>query len=161
MFSWKWFSLSLSSLRSLQTEEFTRQAELFKFPWRIEIWIVQREGQIKFPARVQDESRRIPSGTHRKITHCMFVPLAFFKTLLKNRNGRLWESPWRCWDLCKRGINSVEIPLLCLIPRTGQELSVWFAFWDLATLLSLLLAKFLYFGPISLLIFLLFSMSRG
>lgn len=162
MFSWKFLSLSVLSLRSLLTEESTRQPQIFKFPWGIEIWIVQREGEIKFPGTVQDESRGIPHVPHGRRTRKSFIarwcPWHFSKPF---RNGTVWESHWRCWDHCKGGINSVEIPLVCLIPRTGQELSVWFAFWDLATLLSLFLAKFLYFGPISLPDFPLFSMGRG
>lgn len=66
--------LSLSSLRSLQTEESTRQPELFKFSWRTEIWIVHIEGQIKFPGAAQDESRRSPSATHstgKSLTACL------------------------------------------------------------------------------------------
>lgn len=52
------------ALRSLQTEESSRQPELLNFFRRIEIWIVHREGQIKFPE--QDGSRRILSVTHRR-----------------------------------------------------------------------------------------------
>lgn len=111
-----------------------------------------------------EQHRMRARGVHstKKITHCLFVSLFLFCVVSKPfRNGAVWEGHWRCWDLCKAGINSVEIPLLCLILRTGQALSVWFAFWDFASLLSLFLAMFLYFGPIFLPIFPLFSMGRG